>query len=130
MMITMTKLMITMITMVIVNGKTKSDRERYVSGTCALDLVHEVPQETFVRVLRSLITMITILTMMMKKMMTTIEVLTTMTMTILRERLHFVYILTLIMLANLRFVIIISIINICNASNFGESSYLLELRLN
>jgi len=47
----------------------KQYRERYVSGTCALDLVHEVPQETFVRVLR--------------------------------ERLHFVYILTLIMLANL-----------------------------
>jgi len=47
----------------------KQYRERYVSGTCALDLVHEVPQDTFVRVLR--------------------------------ERLHFVYILTLIMLANL-----------------------------
>ena len=31
------------------------DRERYVSGTCALDLVHEVPQDTFVRVLRSMI---------------------------------------------------------------------------
>ena len=93
-----------------VNGKTKTDRERYVSGTCALDLVHEVPQETFVRVLRSLMTMITILKMMIKKMMT-IEVMMTitsiimMTMTILRERLHFVYILTLIMLANLRFVI-------------------------
>jgi len=47
----------------------KQYRERYVSGTCALDLVHEIPQETFVR--------------------------------LLRERLHFVYILTLIMLANL-----------------------------
>ena len=35
-------------------GQTKTDRERYVSGTCALDLVHEVPQETFVRVLRSM----------------------------------------------------------------------------
>ena len=54
---------------VIVNGKTKIDRERYVSGTCALDLVHEVPQETFVRVLRSLMTMITILTTIMKKVM-------------------------------------------------------------
>ena len=78
-----------------------------MSGTCALDLVHEVPQETFVRVLRSLMTIITVLTMMMKKMMTTIQVMTTITsimmmmMTILRERLHFVYILTLIMIANL-----------------------------
>ena len=65
-------------------------------------------------------TMITILKMMIKKMMT-IEVMMTitsiimMTMTILRERLHFVYILTLIMLANLRFVIItLIVISICS----------------
>ena len=40
-----------------------------MSGTCALDLVHEVPQETFVRVLRFLTMMLIAVIMMMMKMM-------------------------------------------------------------
>ena len=40
-----------------------------MSGTCALDLVHEVPQETFVRVLRFLTMMLIAIMMMMMKMM-------------------------------------------------------------
>ena len=79
------------------------NRERYVSGTCALDIVQEVPQETFVRVLRSAMTMITIMMTITSVMMMTITSVMMITMTMLRERLHFVYILTLVMLANLRF---------------------------
>ena len=52
-----------------------------MSGTCALDLVHEVPQETFVRVLRFL-TMMLIAIMMMMMIITCVMIMMMKLMTI------------------------------------------------